>query len=274
LAVLMVIAAAHEGHDHDGNGMRRCAVKDLSEEEFKAAEEHTHASLKGVQVVSGGVINVYVHSITNTTGAGTITQKNVDDQISVLNAAYAKGNWNFVFKSLDVTVNNAWFTMQPGTPEETACKTKLRQGSASDLNLYFNNMGGGLLGWATFPKDYQSKPSMDGVVVLYTSVPGGSATNYNEGDTGTHEVGHWMGLYHTFQGGCREINGGDGVADTPAEKQANYGCPGVIDTCPEQPGNDPDTNFMDYVYDSCMNEFTTGQFARISEQFSAYRAGH
>jgi len=230
--------------------------------------------LKGAKgAVSGGTIQVYVHTITNTTGAGAMSSQMIDDQIAVLNGAYNKAGWKYVLKSVDVTANNDWFVMEPGTAAEKSAKTTLRKGTAQDLNLYTANIGGGLLGWATFPKDYASSPSMDGVVILYTSFPGGSATNYNEGDTVTHEVGHWMGLYHTFQGGCRQIGGGDGVTDTPAEKEANYGCPGVVDSCPDQPGNDPTTNFMDYVYDSCMLEFTQGQFDRITDEFSAYRAG-
>jgi len=274
LNILVASAAAHEHHDHDGNGIRRCAVKDLTEEEFAAAEKDRHAVLSGLQTrATGGTINVYFHTITNSTGAGAIDQAQINDQIAVLNKAYKTGNWEFKLASVDVTVDNDWFVTAPGEPSEKKMKTALRKGTAKDLNLYSANIGQGLLGWATFPKDYASAPSMDGVVMLYTSLPGGSATNYNEGDTATHEVGHWMGLYHTFQGGCREINGGDGVADTPAEKQANYGCPGVVDSCPSEPGNDPTTNFMDYVYDSCMTEFTTGQFARIVDEFTAYRAG-
>jgi len=276
--VAPLASIAHEDHNHehnhDANGVHRCGVKDLTPEEFFAAESHRAETLKGVQKTNvGGNINVYFHIITNSTGGGSVPTKQINDQIDVLNAAYAPGNWKFPLQSIDTTANNLWYVIQPGTADEKACKNALRKGTAQDLNLYSANIGGGLLGWATFPKDYAKSPLMDGVVMLYSSLPGGSATNYNQGDTGTHEVGHWMGLFHTFQGGCSALTGGDGVADTPAEKQANYGCPGVIDSCPSDPGNDPDTNFMDYVYDSCMVEFTKGQYARIADEFAAYRAG-
>ena len=216
-------------------------------------------------------VNVYVHVITDASGNGAPTTEMMLNQIDILNSAFAPiGAW-FTVLSTDVTANDAWYTAQPGTAAERQMKTALHRGTAADLNVYYNNMGGGLLGWATFPSSYASNPKDDGVVILAQSLPGGSAAPYNLGDTATHEIGHWFGLYHTFQGGC--AGSGDGVADTPAERSAAYGCPTGRDSCssPKTPGLDPITNFMDYTDDACMSQFTDGQRARIWSMWATYR---
>jgi len=226
----------------------------------------------GGTTVTGGVIQVYVHVIRSSSGAGDVSDTRIAQQLNVLNAAFASTGWSFDLVGTTRTNNDSWYTMTPGSTAESQAKAALRQGSADDLNMYLANIGGGLLGWATFPSNYTSAPSKDGVVVLSASLPGGNAAPYNLGDTATHEVGHWMGLYHTFQGGCaRQDSGGDVVADTPAERSAAYGCPVNRDSCASLPGLDPIYNFMDYTDDACMVEFTAAQDARMDAMFSAYR---
>lgn len=272
-------------------GARTCGTRAMDQVEIQAIEEHT-AAMRAKQdpsaamrfgdlvpmeeVRAGGsvTVKVYVHVIRNAAGtAGNITSTQINNQIKVMNDSFSgvTGGYNtpfrFTLAGTDYTNNATYYTCQPGTSAERAMKNALHRGTAKDLNLYFNNMGGGLLGWATFPSDYSSAPLMDGVVILNASIPGGSASPYNLGDTATHEVGHWVGLYHTFQGGCSASN--DQVSDTPAERNPASGCP-VIDTCPAA-GNDPVENFMDYSTDSCMYKFTAGQAQRADTQSATYR---
>ena len=218
------------------------------EQDFAERQSQMRAGGEDTSSVTGGVINVYFHVIRRGTGVsnGDITSTMINNQISVLNSAFGQWGWQFNLVTTTRTTNSSWFTGCYSSSIETQMKNALRQGTADDLNIYSCAPSGGILGYATFPSSYAGNPNRDGVVLLHSSLPGGTAAPYNEGDTGTHEVGHWMGLYHTFQGGCG--GSGDGVSDTPAEKSPAYGCPTGRNTC-NTAGLDPIENFMDYSDD-------------------------
>jgi len=202
-------------------------------------------------------------------------------QLKVLNDAFsgrgaAKGSpdtpFRFALTGTTFTVNPAWASLAPGSREERDAKSALRQGDVSTLNIYALDLGGGLLGYATFPQRGRGQLPVDGVVILDESMPGGTAEPYNGGDTATHEVGHWLGLYHTFQGGCS--GSGDYVDDTPAEALPAFECAADTgrDSCPDEAGLDPISNFMDYTEDACMDEFSSDQVRRMSNAWEAYRS--
>jgi hypothetical protein len=180
--------------------------------------------------------------------------------------------YRFVLRKIDWTKNDRWYHAYLFGPQDRKAKQKLHRGNARTLNLYLN--GGGpkgspVLGWARFPWQYRNSPRLDSVTVNYAGMRGGSATGYNRGDTIIHETGHWLGLYHTFQGGCSVR--GDLVADTPSEAEPSFGCEGRRDTCASDPGFDPVRNFMDYSLDLCMNRFSAGQVQRVDSAFVTYR---
>ena len=123
---------------------------------------------------------------------------------------------------------------------------------------------GTILGYAQFPGQ---QASTDGIVMIHDRVgTTGTAVSSGKGRTLTHEIGHWLGLYHPFQGGCS--GNGDRVDDTPPVAEASYGCTASQNpnTCNTDFPNEIDMveNYMDYANGTCMNAFTNGQLARVN----------
>lgn len=212
-------------------------------------------------------IPVWFH-VVRSSSSGNVSSTRINNQISVLNNAFAGTGFSFFLAGTTNTINSQWFTGCASSGRERQMKQALTVDPANNLNIYTCSPSGGLLGWAYFPWSAAENSFWHGVVLLHSSLPGGTAAPYNLGDTATHEVGHYLGLHHTFQGGCN--NPGDEVADTPFEASPAFGCPVGRNTC-SQAGNDPIFNFMDYTDDACMDHFTANQTTRMQTMTALYR---
>jgi len=254
----------------------RCATKQPDEIEAVEIDRTIQDRVKHKGKFVGSVrVPVYFHVINRGSGIenGDVPSQMIREQIRVLNESYTPVGFQFDLLEITRTTNPAWFDMLPGTTAEREAKTALRKGGDNALNLYSAALGNVLLGYSYFPNILGSPTYrvLDGVVLLYSSLPGGSAAPYNLGDTATHEVGHWLALFHTFDGKCSQF--GDYIFDTPAERSAAFGCPVGRDTClgTKAQGPDPIENFMDYTDDACMFRFSSEQGERMQNAWVAYR---
>lgn len=231
------------------------------------------------------VVKVHVHVISGKTVRGP-RKARVARQLDLLNAAYDGAQsvdntvtgFSFRQVSFERVRKPGWHRARMEGRADHRMRRALHRGGVAALNVYIlaprpaRGQGHGtLLGWSSLPFQARQAVSQDGISLHYDALPGGRFTGYNEGDTLVHEAGHWLGLLHTFEGGCSLEN--DLVADTPAQADPSYGCPEGADTCAiDGPGRpDPIHNFMDYSIDPCMDQFTPGQVDLMQRSWTEYR---
>ncbi len=268
---------------------------DLEKYVEKFTKEHSHKDGNRTIIT----IPVVVHVVWNT-AAQNISDDQILSQIDVLNRDFRRLNTDTnltpaPWKSLgaDCQIEFKMARRDPGgnpTLGITRTQTNITEFGQSNalkftsqgghdawdrdryLNLWSCNLGSQLLGYATFPG---GNASLDGVAIGYSyfGTTGVVSPPYNKGRTATHEVGHWLWLYHIWGDDNGSCAGSDLIGDTPNQASEFYGCPGypTTDACsPSSPGV-MFMNYMDYTDDACMNLFTQGQLVRINSALNGPR---
>ncbi|MBK8659490.1 MAG: fibronectin type III domain-containing protein [Bacteroidetes bacterium] len=264
----------------------------------EAIEAHTQQFVSEYNPETGRAvvtIPVVVHVVYNTS-AQNVSDAQIQSQLTVLNNDFRKLNadWSStpsVFQSL-VADAEVQFCLAQRDPSGNATTGIIRKSTtvtsfstndnvkraanggsdawpaSSYLNLWVCNISGGILGYAQFPG---GAAATDGVVINYTAfgTTGTAAAPFNKGRTATHEVGHWLNLYHIWGDDGTGCTGTDNVSDTPNQADENYGCPAFpTSSCSNGANGDMFMNYMDYTDDACMFMFTAGQKARMQAMFA------
>jgi Pregnancy-associated plasma protein-A/Secretion system C-terminal sorting domain/Bacterial pre-peptidase C-terminal domain/Fibronectin type III domain len=262
------------------------AIIDNHAQEFERGQ---HTAVRNIITIP-----VVVHVVYNTT-TQNISDAQIQSQITVLNNDFRKLNSDaslvpsaFASLAADAEIQFCLAQRDPNgaaTTGITRTQTSTTGFSTNDgvkkatsggkdpwnttqyLNLWVCNMTGGILGYAQFPG---GTVATDGVVIGYNCFGniGTAAAPYNKGRTATHEVGHWLNLFHIWGDDGTACTGSDQVTDTPNQADENYGCPTYPNaSCSNT--SDMYMNYMDYTDDACMYMFSTGQKTRMRALFAA-----
>ena len=231
-------------------------------------------------------IPVVVHVIQSTSGTGSMTDQRVQSQIDILNEDFLALPGTNGAPGTDVQIEFYLATEDPsGNPTtgitRSTNNTWFNDGGsywntlAWDTNRYLNiytNSASGALGYVPdLPQGGIAGSNADRVVILYSTFGRNAPFSpFNLGRTATHEVGHYLGLYHTFQGSTcsNTYTTGDRIVDTNGETSPTFGCPGSRSMCG---GQAPLDNYMDYSDDRCMEKFTPEQANRMRCTLEHYR---
>lgn len=253
-----------------------CGETELSQEALDAighaqdAEDDGKADDAGVQYH----VPVHLHVVRKAPqGEGDMPVAHAREiTIDVLNREFAAQHIPFTFDlaSIDyLTRDDATYHLVQNSAEEKAMYDDANIGGRRDLNIYIvgSRSDTGVTGWAEFLVNPKLLRGDHAVLRYYPAKKG-----FSDPLVPVHEVGHWLGLLHTFQFGCGTFSHGDLIRDTPTQKDGHASCSATTDTCPDDEGMDPVDNIMGYSY-RCRGTFSPGQIKRMKFLWRTARGG-
>lgn len=287
---------------------RGCGTIDPSLEQQIAAERDlagARTQLAGqrvtVPIAVGIRFTIFTTTATPALGTSNVPDVIVKQQVADMNKFYGRYGFRFNLLKIQRVVSSPCANLDvKAASEDNAdvtktveyfCKSRYKPKPYSPgiLDVYTRQAVDGILGFATFPWDYYAStdigggPIFDGIFLDYRTMRGASTeedfSSYNLGLTLVHETGHWLALYHPFQGACTIP--GDWVSDTAPQAEPDYTCDSTAVSCggPKYKllwngklGYKNNVNTaMNYGYDSCLTLFTPHQANRMLWAWSGYR---